>query len=62
MKSNICKIEKGTKDLEAILEESERARAVGKTPDGKQGKWQFLLFATAGILVCVIGWISRLFA
>ena len=24
MKSNICKIEKGTKDLEAILKESER--------------------------------------
>lgn len=41
---------------------SERARAVDKTPDGKQGKWQFLLFATAGILVCVIGWISRLLA
>ena len=24
MKSNVCKIEKGTKDLEAILNESER--------------------------------------
>ncbi len=30
--------------------------------DGKKNRMQFLLFALAGILVCVIGWVSRLFA
>ena len=28
--------------------------------DDKKGRWQFLLFALAGLLVCVIGWVAQL--
>ena len=65
MKSNVCKIEKGTKDLAAILKESEKV-AVYNELTHKQSLWLRLLCEELdGMLPNVIGdfdgelWIAR---
>jgi membrane protease YdiL (CAAX protease family) len=38
----------------------EKIRRKEAKPTDKKGRWQFLLFALAGLLICTIGWVSQL--
>ena len=54
MKSNICKIEKGSLDLEAILKESEKVAVYNELTDGQASQLRLLCEEVDGMLPNII--------
>ena len=55
MKSNICRIEKGTLALEAILKESEKVAVYNELTDGQASQLRLLCEEVNGMLPNIIG-------